>query len=273
MRVEILKVSEEKTAYESIFFNRPIGPLHRKNIGILVGKHTQLHQVEQAYSTVLALSHYPVIIAEDSLKEFNIPAEVFLDSKDKLHFDNTDEALSRLQDCHMIIAGIGLELTAAMQLFLERVLQTYHKPIILTESVFTFPTLTDYLGENTMLFGSTKGLLKLANLRTGTESGLARKIELLQTLNHATLTQLVCVEAHQVLGLGSYNADKISIVNCKQVLSKEAFLPLFAGLLADRAEPCAEGWLEYLLASGHLYEKCVSSKDYLKNLKAYLEKE
>lgn len=269
--MEILKVSEDKEAYESIFFNRPIGPLHRKNIGILVGKHTQLHQVEQAYSTVLALSHYPVIIAEDSLKEFNIPADVFLSSKDKLHYDNTDEALNRLQDCHMIIAGIGLELTAAMQLFLERVLQTCRKPIVLTESVFTFPTLRDYLGEHTLLFGSTKALLRLADMRISSESGLARKIELLQTLNNATLTQLICLEPHQMLGLDAYNNERVGVVNSKFFINKSTFLPLFASLSADRSEPFAEGWLEYFLAAGYLYKKYLSTSDSTNGLKSYLE--
>lgn len=269
--MEIKQVSSDKATYEALFFNRPVGPLHRKNIGILVGKHTQLHQVQQAYSIILALSHYPVIIAEDSLQKFPIPAEVFLTSKDKLHFENTDEALQRLQDCHLIIAGIGLELTAAMQLFLERVLQNCRKPTVLTESVFTFPTLKNYLGEQTMLVGSTKALLKLADRRVGSGSGLARKIELLQTLNLATLTQLICVETHQLIGLDPYNTERVGIINDQREINKTNFLPLLTGFLADRPEPFADGWQEYFLAAGHLYKEVLSNLKSIKELTKYLE--
>ncbi len=257
MRVErILESGSNKDRYNDIFFNRPVGPLHRRNIGILAGKHTSLHDIERVYSTVLALNHYPIIIAEQQLKPLGMPADVFLVTRDKLRYENTDEALARLAECHIIVAGLGLELGAAMQLFMERVLQTFQTQTILTESVLSFPTLEKYLSSNRMLYASTKALLKLGNVATKSNTtGLNRKFELLDNITSKLSANIVCIEKHQLLALDVGVPGKVGIVNSTDPIESTALLAILVGILADRPLPFETGWLNYALAAGYLYKE------------------
>lgn len=218
------------------------------------------------------MNHNPVLIADDHLRDVGLPADIYLSTKNKMHYDNSEEALSIISDCYALIAGVGLELNSSMQLLLERVLGSYHGLVVLTESTFKFPGLEKMLGRNVILAGSTKKLLSFGQkyrLHGGT-TGLLLKAELLSRQSAKLDVNVLCIEDHQILAVLSTDSEAV-VINSIDRIDSSAFLSILISLLSDRSAPLENGWNKYVLAAGDLYKNHFQKQKNPQLLKDFLQ--
>lgn len=271
MKIE-LESNIQPTEYRSIFFERPVNNLRRKNIAVLVGKNTSIFEIQQLYLIIQALNHRPILIVDENLRFPGLPADMYLLNNNKQVYQNSDEAIVRIGDCHSLIAGVGLELNSSMQLLLDKVIQSYHGLVILTDSSFKLPGFMDLLSPKSILLGSTKNLLSLGSKRLATlkNFGLLRKIELLYDIVLQYGGGLICAEKHQFLGLNS-STDRVAIVNSKNLINPVEFMAIFVSLLSDTDRFSADTWQKYFLASGYLYKNHYQIKKNPLQIKDFLQ--
>lgn len=241
--------------YQSIFFDRPVSSLRKRNIAVLVGSNTNLFEVQQVYMLIQAMNHNPVLIVDDRFREVGLPADIYLSTQRKLLYENSDEAIAKINDCHLLLAGVGIEMNASMQLLLEKILKQYHGTSVLTESAFKLPSIEKLLNVDVLLFGSTKKLISLSHhyLKNIKNSGLLRKIELLKSTAMSGACGVVCTEDYRIISVEP-SKDKVSVVNNSVVIDRVAYLAIFVSLIADRNSSLEPGWSHYSLAAGYLYE-------------------
>lgn len=241
--------------YQSIFFDRPVSSLRKRNIAVLVGSNTNLYEVQQAYMVIRAMNHNAVLVVDDRLREVGLPADIYLSTHRKLLYENSDEAIARINDCHLLVAGVGIEMNASMQLLLERVLREYRGVAILTESAFKLPNINELLNERILLFGKTKKLLTFNHrqIKNINSRGLLRKIDLLNNTARSSGGGVICTENHQIISVEP-SEYKVSVINNMQGIDSVAFLAILVSLIADRDTPLDSGWSRYSLAAGFLYE-------------------
>lgn len=257
--------------YQEIFFDRPVSSLRKRNICILVGSNTSIFEVQQAYQVIQAMNHNPVLIADDRLRNIGLPADLYLSTKNKMHYENTDEAIELIEGCYGIVAGLGIELNSSMQLFLEKVLTSYQGLVLLTESTFRFPGLEKLLRHNILLAGSTKKLLSLSsNQNRVSNSGLLRKIELLSSISLKYHSGIICQETNQILAIEVENA-RTGVMNSTDKIDYSAYLSILVSLLSDRNEPLDGGWSKYALAAGYLYINYFQKEKNPQLLKEFLQ--
>lgn len=257
---------------QSVFFDRPINPIRRQSIAILAGRQTSLFEIEKVFEIIRAMNHHPIIIADKSLKNMGLPAELYLEvEKSQTQYRNSEEAISLISDCQMLIAGIGLELNSSMQLLLTRILDCYQGTTVLTESTLSLAEIQDKLNPRALVFASTKGLLKNSNRlsRFSDQTGLSKKIEIISKLYSTRQTEIICVENHQIIGIDLSNQVS-AIINSEHHFDLSSFLAIFTNLLSDRQSPLSDGWLDYFFAAGYLYKEVYSNKNNPLDLKDFL---
>lgn len=265
-------IDVDSSKYQSVFFERPVSGLRKRNIAILAGRNSSLFEVQQAYMIINAMNHNPVLIADDHLRDVGLPADIYLSTKNKMHYDNSEEALSIISDCHALIAGVGLELNSSMQLLLERVLGSYQRLVVLTESTFKFPGLEKMLGRNVILAGSTKKLLSFGQkyrLHAGT-TGLLLKAELLSRQSAKLDVNVLCIEDHQILAVLSTDTVAV-VINSIDRIDSSGFLSILISLLSDRSAPLENGWNKYVFAAGDLYKNHFQKQKNPQLLKDFLQ--
>lgn len=267
-----LESNIQPTEYQSIFFDRPINSLRKKNIAVLVGINTNIFEIQQLYLIIQAMNHNPILIADESLRSLGLPADMYLSNNNKQFYQNSDEAIARISDCHSLIAGVGLELNSSMQLLLDKVLKSYRGVIILTDSSFKLPSFMDLLSPNSVLLGSTKNLLSLGSKKvvSAQNFGLLRKLELLQNIVVKYGGGLICADEHQLLGLNS-SKDTAAVVNSKNLINPVEFMAIFISLLSDSERPSVDTWQKYFLASGYLYRNHYQIKKNPLQIKDFLQ--
>lgn len=271
MEIE-LESNIQPTEYQSIFFDRPINSLRKKNIAVLVGSNTNIFEIQQLYLIIQAMNHNPILIADGNLRSLGLPADMYLSNNNKQVYQNSDEAIVRISDCHSLIAGVGLELNSSMQLLLDKVLKSYRGVIILTDSSFKLPGFMDLLSPNSVLLGSTKNILSLGSKKvvSAQNFGLLRKLELLHNIVVKYGGGLICADEHQLLGLNS-SKDTAAVVNSKNLINPVEFMAIFISLLSDSERPSVDTWQKYFLASGYLYRNHYQIKKNPLQIKDFLQ--
>lgn len=267
----VIESEVDPIEYQSIFFDRPISNLRKKDVAILVGRHTNLFSVQQVFEIILGLGHNPVLICDDKLREHGLPADIYLANNNQLVYENTDQAIERIFDSHLLIAGIGLELNASMQLLLERIINQVKSSVVLTDSAVKLPGIADNINNRQLLACSTKALLAIdKHSRKINSAGLLRKIEIIIGLVNGTKANVLCMEDHQLLAL-DITSQKSGVINSQQSIEPMAYLAILVSLLADRDQPFGPGWYEYALAAGYLYKTVYMNKKTPSALQEFLQ--
>lgn len=267
----ILENKVEKSRLESIFFNRPVGPLHKRNIGILAGRHVGLFDIERAYAIIHAMNHHPILLADSHLRSLDLPVDLYLkQDKHGQLYENTDKVTAAVEDCHVLLVGIGLELNSSMQLLLEKILNTYHGTVVLTDTALTLPSIKKMIGRSTMVFASIKNLLKQDRAhKNNVPNGVLKKIDAISSGFAESQASIVCTETSQVVAL-DFHQGLAGIINPKRSIDIVPFLATLICLIADRSEPLAPGWLDYLFASSYLYRNTLEVKKNPQSIKDFL---
>lgn len=262
-----------KAQLESIFFDRPVSPLRRHSVAILVGRHSSLYEIERLYEIVRAMNYYPVLIADSQLKPLNIPAEIYLTTdKKKYLYQNTAEAMAIIASCHSVIAGVGLELNSAMQVFLDKILRSFTGIKILTRSSLTLPNIRELIDHRTLMIASSDELIGTSGLsKLPKTAGLLQKINTLYSIYSESQPLVVCIDASQAIGF-DFLENRVGVVNIDTKIDPVVFMVLLSCLVMDPGQLSSSRRLDYLFATGYLYKNIyLLSSNPAEALKTYFD--
>lgn len=271
----VLDSAVQKEDYQQVFFDRPVRAAKFKNLAVLAGAQTSLYELERLFAITRAMGHHLILIADSRLKQLDVPADIYLSqAKSKPHYQNVDEAIELIKASHILLAGVGLEMNSAMQLLLDRATQSYQGPIVYTDQALKYTLSENYFSRSSMVFATTKTLLKFANkkLSPASETGLMRKVELLKNIFSGTGSVVVCKEDHQLIGL-DFDRVEAGVVNSVDKIDHAALLAIFLNLLTDRLEPLQTGWLKYYFAAYYIYTTAYQKQKNPQTIKDFLEKQ
>ncbi|MBA3678683.1 hypothetical protein H0W80_00560 [Candidatus Saccharibacteria bacterium] len=272
--------------YNKILFERPISRVHARKIGLLAGKHASLKKVSDAYQIIGALNHDLTIVAEEELKEHNVPAEVYLYGSKKASnpYVNSDEALYSLENCNYVVAGMDIEINSRLQIFLEKFIKSRNAPIIFsTDSIALFKLSPKLLVVRTgdLFICNTKSLIELAEYTNAPVSfkennGILNKLNLLQSLAQQLQAHIICIENYQVLSSSYTDSGRAGVVNIKnpQDISIDyLYIPILTSLLCDVPNPEID-LLDRILTAGYLLRTSLASEnDFIQKLKNVIKQD
>jgi len=272
--------------YKKILFERPISRVHARKIGLLAGKHASLKKVNDAYQIIGALNHDLTIVAEEELKEHNVPAEVYLHGSKKASqpYVNSDEALHSLENCNYVVAGMDIEISSRLQIFLEKFILSRNAPIIFsTDSIALFKISPELLNNRRgdIFVCNTKSLIDLARYIEVTvefkaQDGILNKLNLLQRLSQKLQAHIICIEDYQILSSSYTDIDKAGVVNAKnpQNLSIDyLYIPILTSLLCDVPNPEID-ILDRILTAGYLLRTSLTGEnEFVQNLKSVIKQD
>lgn len=240
----IKKLQSSDKEIEDVFFNRPVSNKFASSIGLVISNTVAISEVNKVYSALISLGHYPIIVADKKVSKYNIPIDVALVSKDKIRYQNADEAIGTLSNCKQIIILAGRELNAAMELLVSKFFQDFMGVVI-----------TDYpkLFEKSAFQGDKMILTNDLLIKEKKDIGLNHLYNSLLEYSKKTSSAIIYYGTKQILGVDRLIEDKACIINCTDKVDINYFVGILAGLLIDRAEPLDQGWLKYCQAAGYLY--------------------
>jgi len=252
---------------DELLFNRPINNLNRSKIGILACRHASLRSISVAYSILIALGHNVLLVADIAHQNNHLPADIWLSSKSKSYYENSDIAIEALMDCNVIIDLVEGELNSTMELFTERLFDSYDG-LYVSDSLKVFKN--NSYGGKKIVYNSLQKIAD-ANHVTTKLIGINRVSKLLADVSDELATSVVAMNHNQLIALEASKSDAVCVVNAKDDIHQVDFMAIFVGLLADHIEVSSSQWLNYCQAAGYLYRNHYSgSKDGPDDLKKYL---
>ncbi len=265
---KILTNTADQSEFDELFFNRPVSRLGRFKVGILVCKHASMVSVNSAYSILVALGHDVVLIADDVHQQNSLPAELFLASKPGIYYQESDLAISKLQDCKAIIALVEGELNSKMELLIGQLLRVYTGTFVCDYQKIL--RSTGFEGEK-ILFSPILALSarQSRKVRLG---GINQIVEMLFELSRSQDLSVVSAQKNQIVAVRQKYSEAVCVVNAKGSIKLVDFIAILIGLLVDAREATGASWLQHCQAAGFLYQNHYSeSKNGVADLKSYLD--
>ncbi len=268
--VNILRV-ENTPGIEKILFERPISRLHAKKIGFIVGKRSNIKAISNFYEIVTALGHEIIIIAEDKNSLSNIPANLFLEPQKRLSggFSNTDEAILLLDQCEYLVINQGIDISARMQIFVEKLFKSSHSKYMYISDTKSIPDfivdgLSGSVGNILVCdYNSLSGLAKKLNInnRASEENTLSYKIGLVLDIAKITDLSIACTGSTQVIAVTATSMSDIAVINTDKFRSelKNVFASVLVGIMSDDINSSRE-YLQRVITSGYILSKIETSE-------------
>ena len=258
--------------FSDIFFNRPVNRIVPSKVAILASRYSSVRGISTMFLTLASMGHSPVLIADSELKAAQVPAELFLESKDKIHYYNSDEAIAMVMDCQMLVILPGNELGSSMQLMISRIMNIYDGFVASDYPRLFLDNPTD---TPRLCFGPTRNLLSLVKYKNNPlELGLQARATLLMQASTLLKASLISIDNNQALVVHESDKNNICIINTKDAISTMALVAIQLGLLADRSSSSETSWLRYAQAGGFLYRNSYSQgSNGPELLKGYLDKQ
>ena len=253
--------------FDELLFNRPVSNLNRRKIGILACRHASLRSISAAYSILMALGHNVLLVADIGHQKNQLPADIWLSSKNKSYYENSDVAIEALADCNVIINIVEGELNSTMELFIARLFDSY-AGLYVSDYAKIFKN-HNYRG-NKIIFSSLQKLAD-ANHLTTKLIGITQVSKLLTQVAGDLSASVVVTNRNQLIALEAQSTGTVCIVNTKNNILLIDFMAIFVGLLVDAADTKPDSWLKYCQAAGFIYRNHYSeSKNGSADLKSYL---
>ncbi len=254
--------------FDELLFNRPVSNLNRRKIGILACRHASLRSISAAYSILMALGHNVLLVADIAHQNNLLPADIWLSSKNKSYYENSDAAIEALMDCNVIINIVEGELNSTMELFIARLFESYDG-IYVSDYPKIFSSHS-YEGKK-IIFSSLQKIAD-ANHVTTKLTGITQVSKLLKQVAGELSASIVVTNRNQLIALEASSTGTACIVNAKNNILLVDFMAIFVGLQADSSDTKAELWLKYCQAAGFIYRNHYSeSKNGPADLKKYLD--
>lgn len=255
---------------EDIFFKRPVSHLAKPKIGLLLGRHASLTDCNAAFEVLMAMGYSPLIVADSSHKLTGIPAEIFLVSTNKMHYSNSDEAISALEGCSMIIALCGREINSALELLLSKLAVEYRGFLVADSTTLDKHS---WKAQPVMYFSAIKSILSQLKKRIEQSSGLNLKADYIREFSSQTGSIIMSVDESQALVADSSISADVMVINAGHKINKTAFAVLVATLLAESFGSYKLGFINYVMAGAYLYTESYEKEDRASGLKKFLEKQ
>lgn len=241
----------EESNFHDIFFSRPVTAFALPSIGILVGRHFKLYELNTIFEVLQAFNLSPVIIADQTLKETDLPAQLYLKGSNRaISYENADEAIDLIDDCNALFILAGNEANSSFALLTEKVTRNY-QGLIITDNLQAVPSARGKA--ELLVFGSTKQILKKQSAKITAQSGLKLKAELLNGVATENKADIIAIDGPQGLAVKYDNGKKVAVINTVTDINTTALASIIGALLAERSKPYKFDWLSYVLAGGYLY--------------------
>ena len=170
-------------------------------------------------------------------------------------------------DCNVIIDLVEGELNSTMELFTERLFDSYDG-LYVSDSLKVFKNHS--YGGKKIVYSSLQKIADANHVATKL-IGINRVSKLLADVSEELATSVVVMNHNQLIALEASKSDAVCVVNAKDDIHKVDFMAIFVGLLADHIEVSSSQWLNYCQAAGYLYRNhYCESKNGPANLKKYL---
>lgn len=242
--------SEGPKELKDIFFNRPVSTLGRSQVAILVSRNTSLGDVSKAYEILNCFGHNCVLIVDEKLKMPGLPASIILQSGRQTSYANSDEAIEQIKNSSALLVLAATEANAAMQVLISK-LEDQDLDFVQTDNKSFFSSTWKSRGK--LCLGSTSKLLSSVSQVRSKSTGLKLKSDYLYALSENLSSAIVAIDPHQALALDAHDRENVAVINSERLIDRLALSVIVFGLLAERPQPLQAGWLDYILAAGHLY--------------------
>ena len=263
----IIPSLSDEADFDELLFNRPVSNLNRRKIGILACRHASLKSISTTYSILMALGHNVLLVADIAHQKNQLPADIWLSSKNKSYYENSDVAIEALMDCNVIINLVEGELNSTMELFIARLFESYDGLY-----VSDYPKILSshsYSGQK-IIFSSLQKIADASHVTTKL-AGITQVSKLLTQVAGELSTSVVVTNRNQLVALEASSTGTVCIVNAQNNILLVDFMAIFVGLLADSSDTKAQLWLKYCQAAGFIYRNHYSeSENSLADLKKYL---
>ena len=170
------KPTIDQAELKKILFNRPVSIFQKPSVGIVAGKYAKLPVLNELYDVLASFGLDPIIVADEQNKSLALPADIFLETSAKLGlYKNADEAIEALRVCKLVFFISGEEINAAFALFCEKLAKVFnHFAVVDDKKLIT----KEWAGISTIVYGSTKNLLRGSSATISKQTGLKLKAAL-----------------------------------------------------------------------------------------------
>jgi hypothetical protein len=251
---------------KKVLFDRPVSSLARPQIAMLVGKYCDLRNINTIYEILIAIGFMPIIIADNDFKLTGLPADIFMMSKDKKSYANSDEIIMTINNCSTVLVLTGGEINSCLDILLSKLALSY-KGVLASDNIAMFgqPWATDHK----IVYGPTKKLIESLGYKLSKETGLKLKAEYLGNIAELTGALVVAVDDRQALVVDPNQKDSVGVINCADNIKLSDFSAIAVGLIAEKISGAISNPVDYVLAAGNLYRNYYS-KEGAKGLKLFL---
>lgn len=236
---------------EKILFDRPVSSLARPNIAIIVSKYAELKIIFNIFEIFRTMGFIPILIADHDFKATGLPADVFMQSKDKRTYLNTDEIIHTVEGCGGVLVVTGGEVNSALELLLSRLASTY-KGLIATDNITLFGN--NWVSTNKFVFGGTKKLIKSLGYNLSDNDGLKLKAEYLSKISALTDSLILAVDGNQALAVSSKSMNSAVVVNCTGQIQPYEISAIAIALITEKTTS-NNSLLDYVLTASHIYRE------------------
>lgn len=266
---------------QKLLFERPISSLYKKRIAILVGPHVFLKRIHDIYQIIQSLHHDVVVVAD---KQAGLPvgmADIWLtptNSRSKVSFQHTDEALELLSSCQYIIAGIDIEISARWQLFLEQCSKLTTSHMVYTGEVIRLIGVSPLLLQNRyddMYYVQPKELIYLAkylklSVSKDNNNSLLVQLSIMKQIADRLHACIVCYQPDRIVVVDQGKDNKAIVASHPQGFDLDAVMGLSVGLLSD--DNVGTYTLDKLMLAISLLQKHAHTDQSVEHLLTYLKK-
>lgn len=251
---------------DKVLYERPVSNLARPNIALIAGRHAKIKDLSAMYEILLSIGFYPTLIADSTLDNLALPAELIMRSKNNGPYENTDEIIETVLSFNTVIILCGGEINSSMDLLVSHLARQFKKTVA-ADNIKLFEQ--DWLAPIKIAFANSKSFLGGSPIINSKAKGLNLKAKYLLDASKKNQAILQASDGQQSVIADYKNPNSVGVINCQGTINPYELAALSIGLMAEKPSHAISKPMEYFLVAGHLY-RTIYQKDGLEGLRQFL---